>query len=91
MSQKALENTNEMCSCPLGILHWYNTPYTELIQYGRCIGKKVYWSRAMFDKSTDHTNDMIVAQCVFVFVGLSLCNFLRNFNRNRRLKLSMVL
>ena len=31
MSRKAMENTNEMCSCPLGI---------ELIQYGRRIGKR---------------------------------------------------
>ena len=40
MSRKALENTNEICSCP----PWasYNTPYIELIQYGRSICKKVY-------------------------------------------------
>ena len=34
MSRKVLERTNEICSCPLDI---------ELIQYGRCIGKKVHW------------------------------------------------
>ena len=39
MSRKALENTNEMCSCSLGILS-YNTPKIELIQYGRRIGKR---------------------------------------------------
>ena len=40
MSRKALENTNEMCSCP----PWesYNTLSIELIQYGRRISKKVY-------------------------------------------------
>ena len=42
MSRKTLENTNEMCSFP----SWasYNTPKIELIQYGRRIGKKVYWA-----------------------------------------------
>ena len=44
MSQKALENTNEMCSCSLGIL--YDTPQIELIKYGRRIGKKVYYCKA---------------------------------------------
>ena len=36
MSRKALKNTNEMCSCHLGILY-------KLIQDGRRIGKKVYY------------------------------------------------
>ena len=55
MSRKALENTNEMCSCLLGILY---IPWIELIQYGRRIGKKVYcerferaWSSAVKRKS----------------------------------------
>ena len=39
MSQKVLENTNEICSCPCAS---YNTPSIELIQYGHHIGKKVY-------------------------------------------------
>ena len=39
MFRKALENTNEMCSCPWAS---YNTAKIELIQYGRRIGKKVY-------------------------------------------------
>ena len=43
MSRKALQNTNEMCPCPLGIL--YNTPQIELTQYDRRIGKKVYCSQ----------------------------------------------
>ena len=39
MSQKVLENTNEMCLSPWAS---YNTPQIALIQYGRRIGKKVY-------------------------------------------------
>ena len=47
MSLKALENTNEMCS-------WasYNTPKIELIQYGRRIGKKVYYLNHVYEVVT---------------------------------------
>ena len=59
MSRKALENTNEMGSCLLGILYIsWSIPWIELIQYGRRIGKKVYcerferaWSSAIKKKS----------------------------------------
>ena len=40
MSWKALKDTNEMCSRPLGILKY---SLNRLIQYGRRIGKKVHW------------------------------------------------
>ena len=49
MSRKALENTNEMGSCLLGILY---IPWIELIQYGRRIGKKVYCERFERERSS---------------------------------------
>ena len=39
MSRKALDDTNEMCLCPLGILLY---SLNRIFQYGRRIGKKVY-------------------------------------------------
>ena len=56
MSRKALENTNEMCSCPLGILQYSLNRINSI--YGRRIGKKVFFvrSRPATDRKSDSGN-----------------------------------
>ena len=66
MSRKVLESTTKCAHAPWAS---YNTPQIELIQYGRRIGKKVYYS-SIWPFDLRGTGISLIGRFLFIFFSI---------------------